>query len=200
MSNYIVGLTGGIGSGKSTVAEAFVALGASLVDTDQIAHELTAAEGAAMPALSAAFGEEILTENGALNRSHMRQLIFTDPAAKIRLEGILHPLIQQISAERCHSAKSPYVILAVPLLLESGNYRSRCQRIVVVDCPEKLQIERVMNRNGLPREEVERIMQSQASRATRLSIADDVITNSGERSDLSIQVEKLHQRYLELAR
>lgn len=200
MSNYIVGLTGGIGSGKSTVAEAFVALGASLVDTDQIAHELTAAEGAAMPALSAAFGEEILTKNGALNRSHMRQLIFTDPAAKIRLEGILHPLIQQISAERCHSAKSPYVILAVPLLLESGNYRSRCQRIVVVDCPEKLQIERVMNRNGLPREEVERIMQSQASRATRLSIADDVITNSGERSDLSIQVEKLHQRYLELAR
>lgn len=200
MSNYIVGLTGGIGSGKSTVAEAFVALGASLVDTDQIAHELTAPEGAAMPALSAAFGEEILTKNGALNRSHMRQLIFTDPAAKIRLEGILHPLIQQISAERCHSAKSPYVILAVPLLLESGNYRSRCQRIVVVDCPEKLQIERVMNRNGLRREEVERIMQSQASRATRLSIADDVITNSGERSDLSIQVEKLHQRYLELAR
>lgn len=200
MSDIIVGLTGGIGSGKSTVAEAFVALGAGLVDTDQIAHELTATEGAAMPALRAAFGEEILTENGALNRSQMRQIIFTDPAAKIRLEGILHPLIQQISAERCRRAEAPYVILAVPLLLELGNYRSRCQRIVVVDCPEKLQIERVMARNGLPREEVERIMQSQASRATRLSIADDVITNSGERSDLSIQVEKLHQRYLELAR
>lgn len=199
MSHYIVGLTGGIGSGKSTVADAFSALGATLVDTDQIAHELTAPHGAAMPALQAAFGSEIVDSNGALNRAAMRQRVFSDSEAKTRLENILHPMIRQISSERCQAAQSPYVILAVPLLLESGTYRERCDRIAVVDCPERLQIERVMKRNSLSEEEVRRIMQTQASRAARLSIADDVIENSGDLQSLIRQVEKLHHLYLQRA-
>jgi dephospho-CoA kinase len=199
VSHYIVGLTGGIGSGKSTVAEAFVALGASLVDTDAIAHELTGPQGAAMPALRAAFGPSISAANGALDRAAMRQLVFSNPAEKSRLETILHPLIRQIAAERCQTAGTPYVILAVPLLFESGNYRTRCTRIAVVDCPESVQIARVMQRNALSAEEVRRIMQTQASRTDRLGIADDVIENGGDRQALRQQVEKLHFQYLRQA-
>lgn len=196
MSPFIVGLTGGIGSGKSTVADAFVALGGGLVDTDQIAHELTAPGGLAMPALGSAFGPAIVAADGALNRAAMRQLAFADPTAKARLEGILHPLIRQISADRCRHADTPYVILAVPLLVESGDYRQRCDRIAVVDCPESLQIERVMARNGLAAAEVRQIMQNQASRAARLAIADDVIRNENGLSDLFAQVEILHRHYV----
>lgn len=199
MSHYIVGLTGGIGSGKSTVADAFVTLGATLVDTDLIAHELTGAQGAAMPALIQAFGNGIIAANGALDRSAMRQLVFSDSGAKSRLEGILHPMIRSISRERCALAASPYVILAVPLLVESGTYRERCDRIAVVDCPESLQIERVMQRNSLSEEEVLRIVRSQASRAERLSIADDVIENSSDLNTLTTQVENLHRQYLQRA-
>ena len=199
MSNYIVGLTGGIGSGKSTVADIFVKQGVELVDTDQIAHELTSASGAAMASLRQTFGNAIVSPDGALDRAAMRQLVFSHPPAKAQLEGILHPMIRQISAERCQAAVSPYVILAVPLLVESGTYRERCQRIATVDCPESLQIKRVMQRNGLSEEEVRRIMQTQASRAERLAIADDVIRNDGDLASLTQQIEKLHQRYLELA-
>lgn len=199
MSNFIVGLTGGIGSGKSTVADHFVALGATLVDTDQIAHELTGQQGAAMPALIAAFGPEIADAQGALNRSHMRQLAFNDPDAKTRLEGILHPMIRNIAAERCAAAATPYVILAVPLLIESGNYRERCQRIAVVDCPEALQIRRVMQRSGLAEKEIRGIMQNQATRAMRLDAADDVIVNETDLQSLSPQIEKLHALYLRLS-
>jgi dephospho-CoA kinase len=158
VSDFVIGLTGGIGSGKSTVADTFVALGASLVDTDAIAHELTGPQGAAMPALQAAFGDSILSADGAMNRAAMRQLVFSDPQAKSRLESLLHPRIRQLAAERCQAATTPYVILAVPLLLESGNYRQRCQRIAVVDCPESVQISRVMQRSSLPADEVRRIM------------------------------------------
>ena len=199
MSHYIIGLTGGIGSGKSTVADAFVTLGATLVDTDLIAHELTGPQGAAMPALVQEFGEQIIAANGALNRTTMRQLAFSDAGAKSRLEGILHPMIRHISSERCAMARSPYVILAVPLLVESGTYRERCDRIAVVDCPESLQIERVMQRNSLGEEEVLRIVRSQASRAERLSIADDVIENNGGLNTLITQVENLHRKYLQRA-
>lgn len=200
MSDYVVGLTGGIGSGKSTVAELFVALGAALVDTDRVAHELTAADGAAMPMLRQTFGDVVVAADGALDRAAMRRLVFADAAARARLEGILHPMIRELSAERCRAATAPYVLLAVPLLVESGSYRERCQRILVVDCPEALQIERVMARSGLARAEVEAILASQATRQQRLAIADDVINNDGAPAELDHQVAILHQQYLDQLR
>jgi len=199
VSDYVVGLTGGIGSGKSTVADLFVAQGAPLVDTDAIAHELTAAGGAAMPALRDAFGPAIADAAGALDRAAMRRLAFADPLARSRLEAILHPLIRDLSAQRCRAAAAPYVILAVPLLVESGSYRERCQRILVVDCPESLQIERVMARSGLSAEEARAILAAQASREQRLAIADDVLINDGERTILYPQVATLHLKYLQMA-
>ncbi len=199
MSNYIVGLTGGIGSGKSTVADRFVAAGIPLVDTDAIAHELTAPGGLAMPLLIKAFGTGIARPDGALDRNTMRQQVFADAGARQRLEAILHPLIRQIAAERCQAATAPYVILAVPLLVESGTYRQRCNRILVVDCPESLQIERVMQRSGLSADEASAILKPQATRAQRLAVADDVITNDGGLESLNSSVGELHRRYLELA-
>lgn len=199
MSGFIVGLTGGIGSGKSTVADLFVACGAALVDTDAIAHELTAAHGPAMPALLAEFGPQAADPAGALDRAAMRRRIFADPSAKARLEAILHPLIRQLSAERCRAAAAPYVILAVPLLVESGNYRERCDRIVVVDCPESLQIARVMARSRLSADEVRAIMATQASRQQRLAAASDVVDNDGGREELARQVDELHGKFLGLS-
>ncbi|NJD26436.1 MAG: dephospho-CoA kinase [Betaproteobacteria bacterium] len=198
MSNFVVGLTGGIGSGKSAAADCFAAHGAAVVDTDAIAHELTAAGGAAMPALRAAFGEAIATPAGALDREQMRRLAFADAGARVRLEGILHPLIRALADERCHLAASPYVILAVPLLVESGAYRERCDRIAVVDCPEDVQIARVMARNGMAAAEVRAIMAAQASRQQRLAAADDVIDNGGRPDELAVRVAGLHRLYLEL--
>ena len=199
MSAFIVGLTGGIGSGKSTVADLFVEQGAALVDTDAIAHELTGPGGAAMPALIAAFGAQVVGLDGAMDRAAMRRLVFADPSAKACLEGILHPLIGQLAAERCRAAATPYVILAVPLLVESGTYRERCDRIVVVDCPENLQVERVMARSGIGRDEVLAIMAAQASRAERLAVADDIVLNDGERAKIAPQVCVIHQKYLRLS-
>lgn len=196
MSGFVVGLTGGIGSGKSTVADLFVAAGAGLVDTDAIAHELTAPDGAAMPAIAAAFGAAVLTPTGALDRAAMRQRVFADAGARQQLEAILHPMIRQLSDARCLAATTPYVVLAVPLLVESGTYRARCDRIVVVDCPETLQIERVMARNGLAADQVRAIMAAQATRADRLAAADDVVLNDGGLTKLYEQVERLHLNYL----
>ena len=198
MSDFVVGLTGGIGSGKSAAADCFAALGIAVVDTDAIAHRLTGAGGAAMPALRAEFGPEVASADGALDRARMRRLVFADPAARGRLEGILHPLIRQQAAADCRAAASPYVILAVPLLVESGTYRERCRRIVVVDCPESLQISRVMARNGMPEAEVRAIMAAQASRAQRLAAADDVLANDGDLPQLAAQVAQLHRKYLQL--
>jgi len=196
VSDFVVGLTGGIGSGKSAVADAFVAHGVALVDTDALAHELTGAGGAAMPEIRAAFGEAMAAADGALDRARMRRLVFADPAAKARLEGILHPLIRQMSAERCRDAAPPYVVLAVPLLVESGTYRARCDRIAVVDCPESLQVSRVMARSGLSEPEVRAIMASQVTRAERLAIADDVIANETDLAALRARVAQLHREYL----
>ena len=199
MSAFVVGLTGGIGSGKSAATACFAAYGVDVVDADVIAHELTAAGGAAMPALLAAFGAEVAAADGALDRGRMRRLVFADKRARARLEAILHPLIRGLSGERCRLAGSPYVILAVPLLVESGGYRERCDRIVAVDCPESLQISRVMSRNGLSAAEVRAIMSTQASRGERLAVADDVIANDGDLAHLETQVDKLHQAYLRLS-
>lgn len=196
MSGYVVGLTGGIGSGKSTVADLFVERGAALVDTDAIAHQLTAADGAAMPALAAEFGPGIVAADGALDRAAMRRLAFADPTARARLEAILHPAIRRLALARCHAAQAPYVILAVPLLVESGAYREQCDRIVVVDCPENLQVERVMGRSGLSADAVQAIMAAQAGRAERLAAADDVVHNDGGREALAGQVDGLHADYL----
>ncbi len=199
MSGFVVGLTGGIGSGKSTVADLFVAQGAALVDTDVIAHQLTAAGGLAMPQIVATFGKEFTDAQGALDRIAMRQMVFADPSARGCLESILHPLIRQISDQRCAEATAPYVILAVPLLVESGSYRQRCDRIVVVDCPEAVQISRVMARNGLSETEVLSILKTQASREQRLEIADDVIDNAAGLTNLYPRVAELHLKYLALS-
>ncbi|MDK9704243.1 MAG: dephospho-CoA kinase [Sulfuritalea sp.] len=199
---YVVGLTGGIGSGKSAVADLFAARGALVVDTDAIAHGLTAPGGAAMPAICAEFGAAAAGADGALDRAAMRAMVFADPPARKRLEAILHPLIRSESERRLaeRPAASPYAILMVPLLIESGDYRKRVDRIAVVDCAEATQIARVMRRNGLAREEIERILAAQASRAERLAAADDVIDNDGELAALPPQVERLHVNYLALAR
>ncbi|WP_412478839.1 dephospho-CoA kinase [Azonexus sp. IMCC34839] len=199
MSAFVVGLTGGIGSGKSTVADLFVAEGAGLVDTDAIAHELTGPGGTAMAAIREAFGSEVVTQDGALERAAMRRLVFAQPEAKKRLEGILHPLIRQLATQRCRESAAPYVILAVPLLAETGAYRDFYDRVAVVDCPEALQIERVMARSGLSEQEVQAIMASQASRVQRLALADDVIVNSAGLGELLAQIKALNVKYMQLS-
>ncbi|MBA3032108.1 MAG: dephospho-CoA kinase [Rhodocyclaceae bacterium] len=203
---FIVGLTGGIGSGKSEAANCFAALGAAVVDTDAIAHALTAAGGAAIEPIRAAFGSAVLTPDGALDRVAMRQRVFADPAERVRLESILHPLIRAASEEqiRCSSDKTasadfPYVVLVVPLLTESGGYRERVNRVLTVDCPEETQIARTMARSAMSRSEVEAIMAVQAKRQDRLAIADDVIVNDAGLDRLREQTALLHSRYLQLA-
>ncbi|WP_374244146.1 dephospho-CoA kinase [Zoogloea sp.] len=195
-SPYVVGLTGGIGSGKSAAAAVFHELGAAIVDTDLIAHRLTAPGGAAMAAIEAAFGAGVVADDGALNRPAMRALAFEDSAARKRLEAILHPMIRDESERQCRAATAPYAILAVPLLIESGAYRERVARLCVVDCPEDVQVARVMARSGLDARQVRAIMAAQASRATRLAAADDVVDNAGSLEALRTQVARLHRDYL----
>ncbi|HEY5291272.1 MAG TPA: dephospho-CoA kinase, partial [Burkholderiales bacterium] len=168
---FTVGLTGGIGSGKSAAAQVFEELGATVIDTDAIAHALTAPGGAAIAPIRAAFGADYLTPEGALARTRMRELVFADAAKKRLLESILHPMIRARTSELAQAARSAYVILMVPLLIESGDYRRRCQRILVVDCPEELQVARVMARSGLDAEQVRAIMAAQVGRAARLAAA-----------------------------
>lgn len=196
---FVVGLTGGIGSGKSAAAEEFARLGAEVIDTDAIAHELTAPGGAAIGEIQRQFGPQFIDAAGALDRRHMREKVFADPALKKRLELILHPMIRAESKRRMGASKAPYVIHMVPLLIESPGYRSRVQRVLVVDCPESLQIERVRARSGLSSQEIAAIVNSQVSREKRLAAADDVINNSGSIDALQQQVRQLHQKYLQLA-
>lgn len=197
-----VGLTGGIGSGKSAVAALFEAQGAAIIDTDAIAHALTAPGGHAIEAIRKHFGPEVLTPEGALDRVAMRKRAFADPAARKRLEAILHPAIREecdMRLRRLAGTDFSYAVLVVPLLVESGGYRDRVERVCVVDCPEETQIARVMARSGLSRPEVQAILAAQAGRAERLSIADDVIDNSGDRAALAPQVAALDARYRVLA-
>jgi dephospho-CoA kinase len=195
----VIGLTGGIGSGKSAVAAEFARLGATVVDTDAIAHELTARDGAAIARVRALFGDSFVTAEGAMDRAAMRSLAFGDPAAKSRLEALLHPMIRAESERRIAAAPGPYVIHVVPLLVESGDYRARVQRVLVVDCPEAVQVERVRRRSALAEDEIRRIIASQTSRAARLAAADDVIDNSGTLDALHKRVAELHRSYLALA-
>lgn len=196
---FAVGLTGGIGSGKSTIAELFRACGAGVIDSDAIAHRLTQADGSALPAIRAAFGAACVDGRGALDRARMRQLVFADAAAKQRLEAILHPLIREEMLAQAAAATAPYLLLVVPLLLEAPGYAELVRRILVVDCPEQTQLERTTQRSGLSTAEVQAIMAQQASRAERLQRADDVIHNDGSLSGLRPQVEQLHREYLALA-
>ncbi len=196
---FRLGLTGGIGSGKSAAADLFAELGAAVVDTDAIAHALTAPGGDAIAPIRAAFGDEVIDARGALDRAAMRRRVFADSQAKTRLEAILHPMIRDEADRRSAAARAPYVVLVVPLLVESGGYRSRVQRVAVVDCPEEIQVARVMARSGLSAEEARAIMAAQVDRRTRLAAADDVIDNGGELAALRPQVEALHRRYLEMA-
>lgn len=197
---FIVGLTGGIGSGKSAAADCFSRRGIVVIDTDAIAHALTAPDGAAMPAIAAAFGNGVIRTDGALDRDAMRERAFSDPAARVRLEQILHPMIRTTSEQLCSEAASPYLILAVPLLIEAGSYRKRCDRVCVIDCSPETQIIRVQGRSGLDEERIRSIMAAQASREQRLAAADDVIENEGSMADLDAQVARLDRLYRRLAR
>ena len=198
-SRFAVGLTGGIGCGKTTVADLFAARGAAVIDTDQIAHSLTAPHGAAMPALIAEFGPDYATPDGALDRAKMRALVFSDPSARARLEGILHPRIREATAAAALLADGPYTIFVVPLLIESSTWRERVARVLAIDCSEETQVARVMARNGMAEDQVRAIMAAQVTRARRLEEADDVILNDAGIDALLPQVERLHRFYLDEA-
>jgi dephospho-CoA kinase len=191
-----VGLTGGIGSGKSTVASLLVECGAVLVDTDAISRSLTARGGAALPALATAFGPQVIGTDGALDRERMRALVFSDPAAKARLEAILHPMIGENARAQAAAASGRPVVFDVPLLAESAHWRARVDRVLVVDCSEDTQVQRVVQRNGWAEDAVRRVIAQQASRARRRAIADAVIFNDGLSLDeLGVEVSTLWSRW-----
>ena len=193
---FSVGLTGGIGCGKTTVANMFAALGASLIDTDEIAHILTAPHGAAMPAIISEFGAAFATAEGALDRAAMRALVFSDSTARHRLEAILHPRIRDAAYAAAAIATGSYLIFVVPLLIESGTWGERVDRILAIDCPEEVQVARVMARNGMAEAQVRAIMATQVTRAQRLAAADDVVVNDGGLDLLAPQIASLHEKYL----
>ncbi len=207
IARFCVGLTGGIGCGKSTVASSFAELGAAVVDTDAIAHQLTAPHGAAMAAIAAQFGADFITADGALDRARMRAHVFGDGSEaqraagagrKTQLEAILHPLIRSETVRIAAATDGAYVMLVVPLLLESSIWQ--VDRILAIDCSEALQIERVMARSGLSAGQVQAIMAHQVSRAERRARADDIIENNGNLAALLPQIAQLHDLYLEFAK
>lgn len=197
---YCIGLTGGIGCGKSSAAEIFRSFGAGVVDTDDISHALTRPAGAAITLIRAQFGDEYVDESGAMDRAKMRRLIFADPQSKKKLESILHPLIGQKARALIEHATEPYLLLVVPLLFETGAYHDIVRRVLVVDCTEDQQVSRTMQRSSLSEQAVRAIMANQISRAERIARADDVLHNDGDSSDLQGQILQLHNRYLALSR
>lgn len=198
---FSVGLTGGIGSGKSTVADKLAELGAVVVDTDVIAHQLTAPDGAAIEPLARTFGRDVLTPSGALDRPQMRERAFTDAKVKAQLEAILHPLIRDAAESRAAAAlASPYVVFVVPLLVESRTWRQRVSRVLVVDCSSSTQIMRVQRRSGWNANTVRTVMRAQAPRRVRLDAADDVLINEGDTAALDSRIARLHAHYLHTAR
>lgn len=198
MTPLRIALTGGIGSGKSTVAEGFARLGAPVIDADLIAREQVEPGRPALAEIAAAFGPQVLTARGTLDRDALRQRVFRDADARRRLEAILHPRIRTGMERQAAQCTAPYVLLVIPLLFETGQ-QAIADRVLVVDVPEALQIERVRARSGLPPEEIERIMASQTTRAARLAGADDRIDNSRDPAALAPQIERLHALYLDLA-
>ncbi len=192
-----LGLTGGIGSGKTRVADMLAAWGAGVVDADQVAHQLTGPGGAALPALVEAFGPQCLDERGALDRAAMRQRVFKDPAARRQLEAILHPRIRADIDRRLATLQAPYAVVVVPLLVESGDWAQRVDAVVVVDCEPETQVARVMARNGLSREQVQAILAAQASREQRLAAARVVIDNGAgmDLGGLERQLRPLHEAW-----
>jgi len=194
----VVGLTGGIASGKSSVANLFVKLGAGLVDTDLVAREVVAVGEPGLTAVREAFGPEVLLRSGEIDRAALRRLVFADDAKRRQLEAILHPLIRARTRQRLAALTAPYALVAVPLLVET-NFGELVDRILVVDCPESLQLERLMRRDAIPRPEAEAMVRAQTDRATRLRAAHDIIDNGGTTEATLRQVEQLHRRYLDLA-
>jgi dephospho-CoA kinase len=199
----LVGLTGGIGSGKTAVSDLLGKLGVGIVDTDLIARQITAAHGVAMPAIQKQFGAEYLDSSRALDRAKMRALVFAEPEARKALEAITHPFIRQEAAKQAKllvSEGAPYLVFVVPLLVESGAWQGLMDYLAVVDCPEETQITRVMQRSKLPRAEVERILQTQASRQERLACANIVIQNQGSLAELDDAVNLMHQKILQITK
>jgi dephospho-CoA kinase len=195
---FAVGLTGGIASGKSIVATMFVKLGAELIDTDQVAREVVAAGQPALEAIRAVFGAAVFAKQGELDRAALRRLIFADAAKRKVLDDLLHPLIRARTLEQLTLVTAPYAIVAVPLLIET-DFSKLVDRIAVVDCPDSLQLERLMRRDGVPRAEATAAIAAQTDRATRLRAAHDVIDNSGDLEFTRRQVAQLHQHYVDLA-
>ena len=199
---FSVGLTGGVGSGKSTIAGMLMRHGAGIVDADAIAHDLTRPGGAAIEAIRNAFGDGAVAGDGSLDRAWMRTRAFGDPGVRQQLENILHPLIRAESDRRAaeHAkAGCPYVVFVIPLLVESGDFRDRFDRILVVDCSEATQIARVCQRPGIEPATARAILAAQATRVQRLEAADEVLFNEAPLDDISSRVDTLHQRYLQLA-
>lgn len=195
---FKVGLTGGIASGKTRVAEFFAARGVPVIDSDQIAREIVAPGAPALAAIRERFGEGVMAADGNLDRRVLRAIVFADPAARRDLEAITHPAIRARMAELNAQARGPYVINAIPLLTEGGGRRD-LDRVLVVDCPEDLQIARVMARDQVDEAGARAVLAAQASRAARLAIADDVIVNDGDLVALETAVRSLHLRYLALS-
>ncbi len=198
---FRVGLTGGIGCGKSVAATYFAALDVPIIDTDVIAHRLTGDGGEALPAIQASFGDAVLQADGTLNRANMRHRIFSNALERKKLEAILHPLILQSVRQQLQAfAHAPYVLVVIPLLLNTDHYQDLIDRVLVVDCPETQQISRVKERSGLSTAEIEAIMAAQPNRSALLAGADDVLTNTGDLAFLQQQIAPLHHKYLELSR
>jgi len=199
MARLVVGLTGGIGSGKSAAARLFRELGAAIVDADEIAHELTSAGGVAIPAIRDPLGPEFIDGSGALDRVRTRTRVFSNPRVRKALESVLHPLIRREVIQRVSESRARYVVVVIPLLFETGGYSGLLSRIAVVDCPEALQIARTRSRSGLSESEIRSIMSTQVPRSTRLAGADDVLNNLGSLEELGAQVRALHEKYLRIA-
>ncbi|NWG86225.1 MAG: dephospho-CoA kinase [Hydrogenophilaceae bacterium] len=198
---FCIGLTGGIGSGKSTVAEMFADLGAAIIDTDQISRALTQAGGAAVAAIRSEFGDDMIKSDGSLDRVRMRAYVFAQADARRRLEAILHPMIRAEAERRLMAeASAPYVLLVVPLLVETGAYRNLIDRVLVVDCDEATQLRRIVSRDGLSEADARAIMAVQVTRQQRLAAADDVLPNAGELERLRSDIGALHQKYQKMAR
>lgn len=192
-----VALTGGIGSGKSTATQIFSALGVPVVDLDVIAHALTASGGALVPQITAEFGVEFITEEGALNRPLMRALVFSQPEARAKLNALMHPAIfEEARQQLTNLAASPYVVLAIPLLQESQRYLPYIDHVLVIDCDESLQLARVMQRSGLSAQEAQQIIDAQSSRQSRIDMADSIITNNTDLADFKEKIHLFHKNYI----